>query len=628
MYDHHMSRFSRVGLWVLAACTSVFLAGCGGSGDAVGSSYNLTTNQAVRAASVGSHKSAATGAAFTYKLVRMASPGSSVIHSNKPFGGPVTKDSITGLYQAAAVQGADGTYTVQYYTDAAATDEAGTLTFKPPAGFPDYPTYPAVVPASVNITKGPVPCNGSATITFSGTTGANRLLGDLHLTKDKIDYHFDMNLSDALGVTGTITIKENGQEIEATNLHGPALGTIACDILIKPTNWTGTGSLKLADGKIKLTLNTEPNDSGCDFDGSGNLVIDNPDGTHATVTDPLNADLTDTSGGGGGGGGGGGTGTFQEPVRINGPTGFGIVRVLGSGQMTGYDGSGNGIYWSSTNAAPTTLKQRVTGAKVSAQGLAIVGSKVEVVGFETNGSTVKPIIWKDVTQAPTLLQVVSTGKAFGINSSGKVVGVADGKPVIWDSVNGGPAAALKTSPYNISRATHIANNGVIADLEVGIPPYTWASATADPRDQSSVTGQIFDRVTQANDMNIVTAGMAGVGTNPSGYRVGMEFKYSSGSYLVYQMNQTANVDNGGGAAFGISDTGVLVGTMSTSAGTVGVYWRDGSANDPIDINTKLPNATTWKIADIGWMLANGTMIAFGDKTGGPTNAAVFIKPSP
>ena len=160
LYDGLMRSFPSLNFRASGLGASLFviglaLSGCGGSGADAGPTYNLTPNQAIRAASLGSFKSASTGSAFTYHLVRLAAPAGSPIHIARPQRSPLTQDPITGLYESNAVLGSDGAYTVQFFVDAAGTNAAGSMNFKPPTGFPNYATYPVIVPITINVTKGP-----------------------------------------------------------------------------------------------------------------------------------------------------------------------------------------------------------------------------------------------------------------------------------------------------------------------------------------------------------------------------------------------------------------------------------------------------------------------------------------
>jgi len=311
-----------LGIVVLAMAT---LAACGGksSGGAVSSggsggspSPSLSGDTAIKAVVISGYQSFQGGLSYPLLQVEATLPASSPLKPavvavvGRMLGresSPATRmkaavraaattpaltyDSTLGLYEAGfTISGA--TLTDQFYSDAAGTQPAGTLTVTYPAGTTiaslgeASATPPYTMTITADITAGSLPMSGSGTIALQDSMGAGEIQGTFTLTQTKVSVTADLTLADDGNVTGTATIAENGQTISVTGLSGPFTGNIDGTVAVAPQGYSGTAKLSIANGTFTIDLTTPSGTATGSLSGSG-LVINYADGTGEIVASPL-----------------------------------------------------------------------------------------------------------------------------------------------------------------------------------------------------------------------------------------------------------------------------------------------------------------------------------------------------
>ena len=246
--------------------------------------------------------------------MELSSPTGSLIHGKAikrnllhSFGPSLNKsksslaDSIyffSNLNLYGEVQHNGNIYTIAFYTNAAATQSAGSAKLTLPTNITNptdptsYASYPANILMEINVTAGNLPCKGSVQIVFAGQSGANTMTGTNTLTRDNVEFTLNLGLDDNLNTSGSITIKESGATISATNVHGFVLDTLNCDASISPYNWTGIGKINLLTGSVYINVNTGSGNSSAASDSAGSLNINYADGTKEIVVNALSGGLT------------------------------------------------------------------------------------------------------------------------------------------------------------------------------------------------------------------------------------------------------------------------------------------------------------------------------------------------
>jgi|GEM_PF-3694299 len=421
-----------------AAGVVLFLAlviGCGGSGGSGGTVAAPTGKQAVRSASLAGYQSLGAGSALPYVAAQVAAPKGSLLALAAKALLPVRGISYVqalGLYSSSATY--NGTQaTILYYTDAAGTHPAGSMTVTAPSGFA-YSSYPATVTVAASITAGNLPCNGKLQIVYTDSSGANTMTGNLQLTKNNESMSLNLKLTDSLVLNGGMTISENGTTITATNMSGPVAGDATFQFTLGPQEYTGTGTVDLTTADISLTF-TNPAGSSASVNSSGDLVITYSDGKVETIDNPLSATLlggdggttggTSTSGGTGTTSGGTGTTSGSTPpytlasVSGTSPT---IQWVAPGGEMVGMSG-GIPSYWSSPTAQPAAIKTDPTVSGLIVTG---VNSSGNIVGLGQSGTNAALLFWKSYNTAPVHMFVPAgvvpsdSGNAW-IQTSGRII---------------------------------------------------------------------------------------------------------------------------------------------------------------------------------------------------------------
>lgn len=466
----HLSQWRNL---AIVAPLFALLAGCSSGSSPTKSTPLLKGNAVHRAAIIAGYQSFASGVAYPFNALKIASPTGSAIKAGKaaaandspvtlsqmltmPIRPKTTRSASLTFIPALNLYAADlvltnHVFTVNYFSDAAGTQSAGSVITTLPDNTTDtnYKTYPVKVPIVVNLTGGKLPCYGTVTVTFTGPTGKNTMTGTLTLPKNNIAFTLNLALTDDLQVSGSITGQENGATIRLTNCTGPLFGDLHCDLEIDPYGWKGTATGSLLTGQFSTSVNTSTGISSSTVDSSGNLIITYPDKTTETVTDPLVASLiaggsstgptgTGTTGGTTGTGTGttgtGGTGStaYNAPVQLVIPQGYDSVAhvqaITSANIALGLTGNAVGVYataWTSaTNAVILPPLQGASGTP-DVQTIAQAGNATQIVGGSGLSYYVyRPLVWTGVSYTPQALQNSdSFGLAVSINAGGQIVGV-------------------------------------------------------------------------------------------------------------------------------------------------------------------------------------------------------------
>jgi hypothetical protein len=317
-----VSRLTLLGLVLamttLAACSGKSSGGIGSSGGSDGnpSPASLSGDTAVKAVVVSGYQAFQGGLSYPLLQVEATLPASSPLkpavvavvdrmvgRESSPATSmkaatraaatapALTYDSTLGLYEAGFTI-SDAILTDQFYSDAAGTQSAGTLTITYPAGTTitslgeASATPPYTMTITANITAGNLPMSGSGTIALRDSLGAGEIQGTFTLTQTKVSVTADLTLADDGNVTGTATITENGQTLSVTDLSGPFTANIQGSVAVAPQGYTGTVTVSIANGTFTLDLTTPSGNATGSLTSSG-LVINYADGTGQVVGSPL-----------------------------------------------------------------------------------------------------------------------------------------------------------------------------------------------------------------------------------------------------------------------------------------------------------------------------------------------------
>jgi hypothetical protein len=648
---------SQWGRLVPVAALLALLAGCSSGSSSTKSTTLLTGNAAHRAAVIAGYQSFASGVAYPFNALKIASPTGSAIKNGKAATANDSRSILSQLLTASArtkpTRSASLTFipalnlyasdlvananvvTLSYFTDAAGTQSGGSVTITLPANVTDthYVTYPVKILIAVNLTGGSLPCNGTVTVNFTGATGKNTMTGTLTLPKNNITFTLNLSLTDDLQVSGSIIGQENGATISLTNCTGPLFGDLHCDLEIDPYGWKGTATGSLLTGQFSTSVNTSTGISSSKVDASGNLIITYPDKTTETVTDPLAATLiaggNSTGTTGTTGTGSTGSTAYNAPVQLVIPQGYvsvASVQAITSGNIAlGQTGNTVGVYataWTSaTNAVILPPLQDAYGSP-DVETIAQAGNTTQIVG----GSGGRPLVWTGASYTPKALQISNSyGLAVSINAGGQIVGVG-GTAVARNSVAVGLASFGDAHALYWSRATatstvltplvaggyagafSINTNGQIVGVAYNaagtLVPVYWSSPKANP----------VALVLPSDGTSVKVAGIDNFGhiagyskTGDSYTAVYKPLFWSSPSAVPTVLPLPSGAT--GGVALSIGGTGLVAGYVVVPGTIHAAVWKNQAVEDLSDTlpaNSPLTLQTANSINDQGNILVFGT----------------------
>jgi len=576
-------------IWAATTTTVIMgiIIGCGGGSGTGGSTSVPTGNAAVVATSVGSYQSLSAGIAYPFSAIMASSPSGSTLHSLgmlsplyrnylvrlKPQQ-PLTLNPELNLYSDNGTTTATG-LTFHYYTDSAGKDPAGTMSVNSPTGNFNYTSYPATVAVAVNLTAGNLPCQGSASITFGGDSGSNALKGTLKLTRNSEVLTVNLNLSDSMQVSGTLSISESGSTIEATNLNGPVTGNIALNVALQPQGFTGTGTINLTNDAITLDF-TSPKGASCKLDSSGDLIVTYPSGTTDTIKNPLSATLSGALGVTGSTTGTNTTGTNTTGTNTTGTntTGTNTTGTNTTGTTTGsYSGQGDGTLEYAN--APVTISGTPSNGSSPATISSGNKNKQLVGNVQFYG-----VYWSSPTAQPKTLAIdpnnQTVTRAWSINSSSQIVGEVDGNasdvvPLYWPTPTATPVE-LKVLPGTVSCAAQwINDSGEIVGWSSsgqnntsGYPatvPVYWKSYTASPVQLAGATNTMPSYISNSGAiLGQIESLDGGIGDGGAGGYFPVVWKSPTATATSLGPNEETE-------PFGMSQSGIVTGTLNGAAET-------------------------------------------------------------
>lgn len=615
------------GLAILAGLFS----GCGGAGVQVPSG-----NQAIRSSSLGGYQSFGAGVAYPFAGLAASAPQGSGIHMISMFSPrfrPYVVHSAVlqfvpelNLYTDGGVVSSGGE-TFHYFTDSAGTTAAGSMVLVSSSGSFDYPSYPATVTITVNVTAGNLPCHGDATIVYAGSSGSNTLQGTLTLTKNSEVITVDMTLDSNMQVGGTMTIVENGTTISATNLSGLVTGDINFNFTLQPQGFSGTGTMNLGAAVLALTF-TNPANASCSVDGSGNLIITYPDGTNETVQSPFSAPLLGGSGGGGNGGGGGASNAnFATAVAVdwNTPVQYSAAKqIFGSDSAGEIVGKVSGV--PAFAASPTAVPQTLVATPQTGTAYSINSSR-EIVGAVGTAGNLQAVVWTSPSATATTLQVpagTTDSMATGINASGQIIGVVYGSsytgPVYWSSYQAAPAQVPQAPPINGAFPSQIDDNGHLYGNNGSGYNYVWPSPTTSPT--VITTLHPADNHPQIiGPFSFSSKGL--VGASEVNFGQGFATFWAPPGYTAQPVPLTSSVQYS--QLYAIDNQGEMTGWFQPTGGTVRAgFWQPGKTQMDITamVTAVNPSATT-AVGEI--VLNDGSLIVSGKDSIGNLLGFYYLK---
>jgi hypothetical protein len=420
------SKTFRAALVTIAAALAIS-AGCGTSSG----SAALTGNLGFQAVAISGYQAFRGQADFPYTALRLALPKTSPFlrgGQQKPSAAlsttaPVFFDELN-LYVTEV--DTSTTTTLSFYTDAAGTIPAGSVVLSGvQSSLGNYASYPATLNGTIDITAGNLPCTGTVAITIVDGTGNNTLKGNLTLPNTKVAISFDFTLDDSGNVGGSSTIVEHGSTISLTGIQG-LLGadSIAGNVTVEPSGWSGTGTFSLVTGEFSVTLQTETGTSQASTNADGGLDMVFGDGTRETVSLPLITQGDVPLSGSDAGTAGSDAGAFTsvefplltiEAKSADGRFG-GVVPDSKNNSVPGYIAPGSGTV-TMLNTAGNAFG-RVYGINVHGAIVGTVSTDASSYNFD------RPAYWASPAAAPSILQLLDgdiAAIAVGINDSGEIV---------------------------------------------------------------------------------------------------------------------------------------------------------------------------------------------------------------
>ena len=650
--DTRQPPVGKIALWSLCAFgfLAIFLGGCGGGSSQSGS--NQGSDLPFRAVAIASDQALIGGLSYPFAMLQATAPSYSGITRSAAFAQPGTLaaqlisrspaarvggtragglsfNTLLNLYALTPVVNG-GTQVTQFYQDAAGTLPAGSITLVKPgvASFENLipiSAYPATVTGTFNLTAGNVPCAGTVTIVYTlntpgkAPTGANTMTGHLDLTRTGIGIDLNLALSDALIVSGSTTVKENGQSIGVTAIDGPLYSRIPGKVNIAPLGWAGLCNFSLRDGTFTLSVNSGSGTDVAETDATGNLNVAYAGGQTEVISQPLLAALNGAIGSNPPGNGGPGINSFfGAPIAVGKITG-----INASGQMVGTQG-----YYASPTAAPRALPAP-SGTTVSPVGIDASG---QIIGFTTPADSDlvggSPLFWPSPTSQPVVLPTLTAGaltRVWAINSSGQMFGMSATlsggtytvTPIYWANATSTPLP-LPTAgftydpggspfgPYDPSRAFFISDDGTLMVLS-GIGNFAGTALFKAPVSASgSIQGPI-SLMPLATDHGaggeaLSTKGMI-AGISGQAHRA-LWTNSSAAPQVLADFGIIGTRD-----MVSINDSGSVVGTILGT--TTPVLWRSGKA---LDINTLLPAGTTISLSK-AYLINNAGVVVAANSSG-------------
>jgi hypothetical protein len=560
----------------------------------------LQGNQAFHASAVAGYQTVGAGASYPFTALQLSSPTGSPIHNSSSISNNLLHSIGSALYKRNSklidsikyvkylnLYGSEvftgNILLMSFYNDSLGTQSAGSVKVTLPTNISNiadptsYASYPANVTIDLNITGGNLPCTGKLLISFTGGTGANTMTGTNTLTRDNVIFTLNLALDDHLNASGSITIKESGATIEATNVHGLIFESLTCDIKISPYGWTGTGVLNLITGSMTANVNTGTGISTATSDSTGSLNIKYADGTQEIVVNALGGDLT-----------GGGTQT-------------GLPDSIFATSGTSQSATINTAFASPLVATVQDKK----GNPVSGSTVTFTAPQSGQSGTFAGGATTETATTNAIGQAQVSITANSTPGDFNVTAS--VTGVTT--PAIFSLTNISNIGYNQPLFYTSSQRTIVSlnNNGHLigylpAPTNPGYKtPVFWSSPTSQPNSLQIFAGDSSDNVNGFNDNDQIVGN--GYYLYPNGEQAPTNPVYwSSPTAKPTKLAVPANIQYA--IATSINNSGQIVGWALTSSSTLApLYW-----SSPTDAPQVLQTIASTRILP-NFIGPNGNIIA-------------------
>jgi probable HAF family extracellular repeat protein len=274
----------------------------------------------------------------------------------------------------------------------------------------------------------------------------------------------------------------------------------------------------------------------------------------------------------------------------------------------GINDSGQVVGWAQVDGAAYhaflysggTMQDLGTFGGASSQAYGINDSG-QIVGWaQTSGGAQHAFLYSGGS-----MQDLGLGQAFGINDSGQAVGTSfavgfngvGGNSVAYGINNNGQIVGGAITPDGAQHA-FLFSGGSMQDLgTIGTPYYDYnpSSQAMGINDSGQIAGY--------SDLN---AGSAGI--------LNHAFLYGGGSGLVLQDLGTLGGVSGASEAFGINDSGQVVGFTSISGGADHAFvYSVGSMHD---LNNLIPSSSDWILTEATAINNEGQIVGYGDNPSG------------
>ena len=599
-----------------ALALTLVMAACSGGGGGGSTPLNPTADGEIHAAAVAGYQAMGAGTSYPLQTLQSVSPTGSTIRTllaagSAPLaqgaraltlGSPQVMPALTymptmNLYAGSA--GFNGnTFTIHFYTDAAGLNSAGSVSatlptaLTNPADPTSYQTYPAVIPVTLDITGGNVPCTGNLQISFDRATGANTMTGTNTLTRTNVVFTLALTLDDSMNAGGTITVTEGSATVHLTSVHGNPLQALYANVSIDPYGWTGTGTLNLLTGAMTVDLNTGTGTSSVSADSAGNLDIAYADGSSEIVYNALAAGLTAT------------TGTIAATAGTpqNAAAGTAFSAPL---QVTVEDSGGKPV-----SGATVTFTAPASGASGTFAG-GVATATTNAAGVATSGV------------------FTANGTAGSYTVTGTVAGMAAPGPADFAMTNLASNGYQAPLVYTSAQRTITAINNLGASIGyVGTThlPVYWASPTAQGQAIPVPSGDTYVVATSLNDSGqIVGYGGASASAAP------IPFYWASPAVQPQPLALPSGHETSPAYPQSIASNGKITGWVDEGPGQGGelnepLYWS-GPAAQPLVLDVAAPSLG----ATPGLILAGGQILCTNGWSpnfawAGPASPAVLPKP--
>lgn len=262
--------------------------------------------------------------------------------------------------------------------------------------------------------------------------------------------------------------------------------------------------------------------------------------------------------------------------------------VVGYGNFTG---NNEAFLWRDGVMQPLG---RLPGAYTSG------GSGINQSGQVAGSSSTQPFLWQGGVMQP-LPGGTSYAHANAINNAGTVVGDADGRAVIWQ--NGQMQTLPKLPTLSGSIAIDISETGVVVGSgytsQYTSQAWRWSNGQLTQLSSGSARGA---GATSVNDLGNA-AGFVELGGN-----LDQAARWDSDALIL--LDQLAGTNSA--RAYGINNSGIVVGSSFAGGGSQATLWEGSSA---VDLTQRLTNGQGWDLWQAMDINGHGQIVGWGTYEG-------------